>query len=99
MNSVSIAMRGIRERRVSSAITIAAVALACSLLMLVWAFKKEAEQSFAGASGGFDAVLGPRGSKLQIVLNALYHLDESPGLMRCRSRARAITSTIEATRS
>ena len=82
MNSVSIAMRGIRERRVSSAITIAAVALACSLLMLVWAFKKEAEQSFAGASGGFDAVLGPRGSKLQIVLNALYHLDESPGLMR-----------------
>ena len=82
MNSISIAMRGIRERRVSSAITIAAVALACSLLMLVWAFKKEAEQSFAGASGGFDAVLGPRGSKLQIVLNALYHLDESPGLMR-----------------
>jgi putative ABC transport system permease protein len=82
MNSLSIAMRGIRERRVSSAITIAAVALACSLLMLVWAFKKEAEQSFAGASGGFDAVLGPRGSKLQIVLNALYHLDESPGLMR-----------------
>ena len=82
MNSVSIAIRGIRERRVSSAITIGAVALACSLLMLVWAFKKEAEQSFAGASGGFDAVLGPRGSKLQIVLNALYHLDESPGLMR-----------------
>jgi len=82
MNSVSIAVRGIRERRVSSAITIAAVALACSLLMLVWAFKKEAEQSFAGASGGFDGVLGPRGSKLQIVLNALYHLDESPGLMR-----------------
>ncbi len=82
MNPVSIAIRGIRERRVSSAITIAAVALACSLLMLVWAFKKEAEQSFAGASGGFDGVLGPRGSKLQIVLNALYHLDESPGLMR-----------------
>jgi len=50
--------------------------------MLVWAFKKEAEQSFAGANGGFDAVLGPRGSKLQIVLNALYHLDESPGLMK-----------------
>ncbi len=82
MKPVTIAMRGIRERLVSSVITIGAVALACSLLMLVWAFKKEAEQSFAGASGGFDGVLGPRGSKLQIVLNALYHLDESPGLMR-----------------
>lgn len=82
MKSASIAYRGIRERSVSSIITIGAVALACSLLMLVWAFKKEAEQSFAGANGGFDGVLGPRGSKLQIVLNALYHLDESPGLMR-----------------
>ncbi len=82
MSPVAIAIRGVRERKVSSVITIAAVALASSLLMLVWAFKKEAEQSFAGANGGFDAVLGPRGSKLQIVLNALYHLDESPGLMK-----------------
>ena len=82
MKSYEIAFRGICQRRVSSLITIGAVALACSMLMLVWAFKKEAERSFAGANGGFDAVLGPRGSKLQIVLNGLYHLDESPGLMK-----------------
>ena len=82
MRACEIAFRGICQRRVSSLITIGAVALACSMLMLVWAFKKEAERSFAGANGGFDAVLGPRGSKLQIVLNGLYHLDESPGLMK-----------------
>lgn len=58
------------------------MALSVCLLLLVWGFKAEAERSFAAADGGFDAVLGPRGSKLQIVLNALYHLDESPGLMR-----------------
>ena len=28
---------------------------------------------------GFDAVLGARGSKLQLVLNAVYHLETSPG--------------------
>ena len=82
MRAYEIAFRGICQRRVSSLITIGAVALACSMLMLVWAFKKEAERSFAGANGGFDAVLGPRSSKLQIVLNGLYHLDESPGLMK-----------------
>ena len=82
MRAYEIAFRGICQRRVSSLITIWAVALACSMLMLVWAFKKEAERSFAGANGGFDAVLGPRSSKLQIVLNGLYHLDESPGLMK-----------------
>nr|WP_246462804.1 ABC transporter permease [Pelagicoccus albus] len=58
------------------------MALSVCLLLLVWGFKAEAERSFAAADGGFDAVLGPRGSKLQIVLNALYHLDDSPGLMR-----------------
>ncbi len=89
MKPIAIAYRGVRERLVSSVITILAVALASSLLMLVWAFKKEAEESFAGATGGFDAVLGPRGSKLQIVLNALYHIDESPGLMRWEDYERA----------
>lgn len=58
------------------------MALAVCLLLLVWGFKAEAERSFAAADGGFDAVLGPRGSELQIVLNALYHLDESPGLIK-----------------
>lgn len=82
MSPLRIAMKGIRSRAVSSVVTAGSMALSVCLLLLVWGFKVEAERSFAAADGGFDAVLGPRGSKLQIVLNALYHLDESPGLMR-----------------
>ena len=52
MRAYEIAFRGIHQHRVSSLITIGAVALACSMLMLVWAFKKEAESSFVGANGG-----------------------------------------------
>ncbi len=82
MSPIRMAAIGLKQRAVSSSIAATSVALSGCLLMLVWAFKSEAERTFAAADGGFDAVLGPRGSKLQIVLNALYHLDESPGLMR-----------------
>lgn len=82
MSPVRIALRGLSSRALSSSVTAGSMALSVCLLLLVWAFKAEAERSFAAADGGFDAVLGPRGSKLQIVLNALYHLDESPGLIR-----------------
>ncbi|MEM9158042.1 MAG: FtsX-like permease family protein [Verrucomicrobiota bacterium] len=78
---MKIAAKGLRQRSVSSLVAVGAAALACSLLMLVWAFKKEAEQSFVGMNGGFDAVLGPRGSKLQLVLNGLFHMDQAAGLM------------------
>jgi len=35
--------------------------------------------TFTGVNAGFDAVLGARGSKLQLVLNAIFHLEASPG--------------------
>ncbi|MDQ8179596.1 ABC transporter permease [Pelagicoccus sp. SDUM812005] len=82
MTAWRIALKGLRSRVLSSSVTAGSLALSVCLLLLVWGFKAEAERSFAAADGGFDAVLGPRGSKLQIVLNALYHLDESPGLLR-----------------
>lgn len=81
MSPWRIAAKGLKSRALSSSVTAGSMALSVCLLLLVWAFKAEAEKSFAAADGGFDAVLGPRGSKLQIVLNALYHLDESPGLL------------------
>lgn len=82
MSPLKIAVKGLRSRALSSVVTAGSMALSVCLLLLVWAFKSEAERSFASADGGFDAVLGPRGSELQIVLNALYHLDESPGLLK-----------------
>lgn len=82
MSPWRIAAKGLSSRAVSSSVTAGSMAASVCLLLLVWAFKAEAERSFAAADGGFDAVLGSRGSKLQIVLNALYHMDDSPGLLK-----------------
>ena len=37
------------------------------------------QTAFTGVNAGFDAVLGARGSKLQLVLNAIFHLEASAG--------------------
>jgi putative ABC transport system permease protein len=47
--------------------------------MSVWVVKRQARATFTGQTGAWDAVLGARGAKLQLVLNALFHLEASPG--------------------
>ena len=71
--------RSLRQHAFSSAICVVALALAGGLLMSVWTLKSGARQAFDEAGSSFDGVLGARGSKLQLVLNAVFHLDESPG--------------------
>jgi putative ABC transport system permease protein len=69
----------LRQHALSSAVTIVSIALAGGLLISVWVVREQSQEAFTGVNAGFDAVLGARGSKLQLVLNAVFHLDESPG--------------------
>lgn len=71
--------RSLRQHALSSAVTMAAVALAVGLVMSVFCIKDQARNAFTGGTMGFDAVLGARGSPLQLVLNAVFHLETSPG--------------------
>ena len=71
--------RSLRQHLLSTIVTALAIALAGGLLMSVWAVKRQAHDTFTGQTGGWDAVLGARGSKLQLVLNAVFHLEASPG--------------------
>lgn len=74
-----IVYRSLRQHALSTWVTAAGIALACGLLMCVWMVKTQAHAAFTQANSGFDAVLGARGSKLQLVLNAIFHLEASPG--------------------
>lgn len=74
-----IVYKSLRQHLVSTLVSAAAIALAGGLLMAVWVMRGEANRSFTSVSGGFDAVLGTRSSKLQLVLNAIFHLEDSPG--------------------
>ena len=71
--------RGLRQHLVSTAVAVLLVALGMGLVVSVFVVRAEAEQSFTRSASGFDAVLGARGSKLQLVLNGLFHQEASPG--------------------
>src|SRR5437762_8401628 len=74
-----IIYRSLRQHVLSTLVTAAGIALACGLLMCVWMVKSQSQTAFTQTNAGFDAVLGARGSKLQLVLNAIFHLEASPG--------------------
>jgi putative ABC transport system permease protein len=63
----------------ATVITLCSVALASGLMLSVFSIKTQSRQAFILENMGFDAVLGTRGSDLQLVLNAVYHLETSPG--------------------
>lgn len=74
-----IVYRSLRQHALSTLVTAASIALATGLLLSVWMVKTQAQAAFLQTSTSFDAVLGARGSKLQLVLNAVFHLEASPG--------------------
>jgi putative ABC transport system permease protein len=71
--------RSLRQHALSTVVTAGSLALAAALLMSVWVVKRQARETFTGQTGAWDAVLGARGARLQLVLNALFHLEASPG--------------------
>ncbi len=74
-----LARRSLRQHLLSTVVTSLSLALAGGLWMAVGALEEQAAEAFERTDSGFDAVLGPRSSELQLVLNSLFHLDSSPG--------------------
>lgn len=74
--------KSLRRHALSTLVTALSIALASGLWATVWILREQAQRVFTQTDAGFDAVLGARGSKLQLVLNALFHLEASPGNIR-----------------
>lgn len=74
-----IVRRSLRQHALSTIVTMLAIALASGLVMSVFMIQKQSFQAFTGGDVGFDAVLGARGSQLQLVLNTIFHLETSNG--------------------
>jgi putative ABC transport system permease protein len=73
-----IVRKSLRQHALSTVVTAVSIGLAGALLMAIWVIKSQSHQTFTRVTGGFDAVVGARSSKLQLVLNAVFHLEASP---------------------
>ena len=77
--SFKLAWRALRQNLLTTWIAIFTISLSGGLFLGAWKTEQSVKVAFAQSAGGFVAVLGARGSQLQLVLNALFHLENSPG--------------------
>ena len=77
MNLLTIAIRSIKQRLLSSTLTMVSMALGVGLVVAVLAIFGIVQKSFnANATLGYNMVIGAKGGKLQLVLNSVYYLSE-----------------------
>jgi putative ABC transport system permease protein len=77
-----IVLKSLRQHWLSTALAAVSIALGVALLISVASLREQTHRNFTQEGLGADAVLGPKGSPLQIALNALYHLEEMPGKVK-----------------
>jgi putative ABC transport system permease protein len=74
-----IVIKSLRRHWLSTGLAVLSIAIGVALLISVVSLREQTHRNFAQEGLGVDAILGPKGSPLQIALNALYHLEEMPG--------------------
>jgi putative ABC transport system permease protein len=79
MNLFQLVLKQMRQRALGSWLTILSVLLGVALATGVLLIRRESEKVFGQSDYGYDVIVGPRGSPLQLTINTVYHLDKSPG--------------------
>jgi putative ABC transport system permease protein len=77
-----IVLKSLKHHRFSNSLAAISIAMGVALLVAVYSFKEQSQNTFTQAGIGVDAILAPKGSPLQIVLNAIYHLEDMPGKIK-----------------
>ncbi|HQY88971.1 MAG TPA: ABC transporter permease, partial [Tepidisphaeraceae bacterium] len=79
MNTFQLILKQMRQRALSSWLTILSVLLGVALATSVFVIQRQGEQIFSQQDYGFNGLISARGSKLQSVLNVVYNIDQAPG--------------------
>ncbi|MBW1767276.1 MAG: ABC transporter permease [Deltaproteobacteria bacterium] len=82
MSFWKIVLKSLKHHRFSNGLAAISIAMGIALLVAVYSFKEQSQKTFTQSGLGIDAILAPKGSPLQIVLNAVYHLEDMPGKIK-----------------
>ena len=76
MNLLSIAGKSIRQRALASSLTALSVALGVTLMVSVLVIHGIVDRMFSQSATGYDLIIGPKGGRLQLVLNTVYRVSQ-----------------------
>jgi putative ABC transport system permease protein len=78
MNLFQLVLKQMRQRALGTWLTLLSVTLGVGLAVAVLLVYRGSESLFGQKDYGYDLIIG-KGSPLQLVLNTVYHIDQSPG--------------------
>ena len=82
MNLFQLVLKQMRQRSLSTWLTMLSVLLGVALAVSIMILRREGQNLFAQTDFGYDILVGPpKGSPLQLTLNTVYHMDVSPGVV------------------
>jgi putative ABC transport system permease protein len=82
VNIVSISLRNMRIRALSTTLTALSITLGTSLIAVLWLAMDAADKHAKATELGYKAIVGPKqGSAMDIVLNTVLNLTDAPGVV------------------
>lgn len=88
MLTLALALRSLANRRLTSVLTVASIALSVSLLVGVETIRRGVRESFAGTIRGTDLIVASRGSSQQILMATIFGLGAPSGALSWSSHRR-----------
>nr|WP_315184185.1 FtsX-like permease family protein [uncultured Albidiferax sp.] len=79
MNIVAIAFRYLWSRPLPAALNLLLLALGLASITFVWITSEQMDRAFERDLAGIDAVVGAKGSPMQLILAGVFHIDVPPG--------------------
>src|SRR5687767_14558680 len=76
MSLLRIVLKNLRQRALSSALTSLSIGLGVAVVVAILTLQTQSHAAFSQSAVGYDLIVGPRGSPLQLVLVTVFHLDE-----------------------
>ena len=71
---MNLVFKSLRNRKLTSSVTVLTIALSVALLIGVEQVRKSARESFQGVISGTDLIVGPRSGPTQLLLYAVFHM-------------------------
>ena len=77
-----LAVKSLRNRKLTAALTVVSIALAVVLLLGVERIRSEARESFASTVSGTDLIVGTRANPVQLLLFSVFHIGNATSNIR-----------------
>ncbi|HMQ70441.1 MAG TPA: ABC transporter permease [Ignavibacteria bacterium] len=74
MNILKIVFRNLKHRKLSSILTVISIMTGVALVISIMLIKQETEDAFNQTATGYEIIVGPKGSPLQLTLSTVYQI-------------------------